>query len=191
MSANLSYGSNTIQYSAGFLSSSYLEYWRVFIDYNQNGVFETNERVVSRSSRSSGTLSSSFNVPTSALTGPTRMRVSMKYNSYQDPCETFSYGEVEDYTVIIGNNAIPQGIAGGNDFISSEISLYPNPTKHTLNIVLLNAVGKDYIMYNVMGQVVGKGIFTDSLDVSSLQNGVYMLEVNTEESKMMKRFVKE
>jgi hypothetical protein len=31
----------------------------------------------------------------------TRMRVSMKYNAYPTPCETFTYGEVEDYTANI------------------------------------------------------------------------------------------
>jgi hypothetical protein len=34
------------------------------------------------------------------------MRVSMKYNAVQTTCETFSYGEVEDYTVNIGGAAI-------------------------------------------------------------------------------------
>ena len=29
------------------------------------------------------------------------MRVSMKYNGVPTSCETFTYGEVEDYTVII------------------------------------------------------------------------------------------
>lgn len=191
MSANLPYGSNTIQISAGFRSSSYTEYWKIWIDYNQNGTFDANELAVSGSSRSSGTLSGTFTVPTTALAGATRMRVSMKYNSAQNACETFSYGEVEDYTVVVGSNATAQGIAGGTDIISSNITLYPNPTKHNLNIVLLDEIGKDYVIYNIMGQVVGKGVFTESLDVSALQNGVYMLEVNTEGSKMMRRFVKE
>lgn len=191
MTANVQYGSNTIKMSAGFASSKYREHWRVWIDYNQNGVFDSNELVVSRSSTSSGTLSSSFNIPSSALAGPTRMRVSMKYNSYQNACENFSYGEVEDYTVIIGSSSAPQGFAGGSNPSSADLSLYPNPTKHTLNIALLDAIGKNYIVYNVMGQVVLKGSFTDVLDVSTLQNGVYMLEINTDEIKMMKRFVKE
>jgi hypothetical protein len=43
-------------------------------------------------------LTSTFTVPTSALAGTTRMRVSMKYNAAQTACETFAYGEVEDYT---------------------------------------------------------------------------------------------
>ena len=191
MTANLPYGSNTINISAGFSGSSYREYWRIWIDFDQNGTFDSNELVVSGSSRSSGTLGASFNVPTSALAGPTRMRVSMKYNSYQDPCETFSYGEVEDYTVIVGGNGAQGFTEGGNSLSGSEMTLYPNPAKHTLNIALLDATGENYVIYNVMGQVVAKGAFAESLDVSTLQSGVYMLEVNAEGNKLMKRFVKE
>lgn len=190
ISANLPYGSNTIQISAGFSGSSYREYWRIWVDFNQNGTFDSNELVVSGSSSSSATLSATFNVPTSALTGATRMRVSMKYNASQSPCETFSYGEVEDYTVII-SNSFNQGITGGTDFNSTAMSIYPNPAKHTLNISLVEGTGKDYVIYNVMGQIVGKGTYTESLDVSTLQSGVYMLEINTDSNKMMKRFIKE
>ncbi|MGO3182494.1 MAG: M4 family metallopeptidase [Aequorivita sp.] len=191
LSANLPYGSNDIQISAGFAYGSYREYWKIWIDYNQNGTFESNELVVSGSSSSSAILGASFNVPTSALAGPTRMRVSMKYGSGQNTCETFSYGEVEDYTVIVGSGAASQGFNGDSSLGSSEMTLYPNPVKHTLNINLRDVVGKDYVIYNVMGQVVSKGAFTESLDVSSLQSGVYMMEVDTDGEKLMKRFVKE
>jgi len=191
LSTNVGYGSNTIQYSAGFSSGSYREYWRVWIDFNQNGTFDLNELVVNRNSTSSGTLSSSFTVPTSALSGSTRMRVSMKYNSSQSACETFSYGEVEDYTVNIGTNPI-QGIDGSGSSISNAaMTLYPNPAKSTLNISLIDATGKDYVIYNVVGQIVGKGSFNENIDVSSLQNGIYMIEVTTENNKFIKRFIKE
>ena len=191
LTANLPYGSNTIQYSAGFASSAYKEYWKIWIDYNQNGTFDSNELVVSRTSSSSGTLSSTFTVPTTALAGPTRMRVSMKYNAAQTACESFSYGEVEDYTVIIGSGFAPQGFTGGNELSSSQMTLYPNPVKHTLNIGLLDVIGKDYAIYNVVGQIVAKGTFSESVDVTALQSGVYMIEVNTDGEKQMKRFVKE
>ena len=48
-------------------------------------------------------VSTSFTVPSSALDGATRMRIVMKYNATPTACEaSFSYGEVEDYTVNIG-----------------------------------------------------------------------------------------
>jgi hypothetical protein len=84
---NLPYGSNTILFSAGFSGTAYTEYWKIWIDYNQNGTFETSEEIVSGSSSSSANLTSTFTVPTSALAGTTRMRVSMKYNAAQTACE--------------------------------------------------------------------------------------------------------
>ncbi|MBT0607866.1 S8 family serine peptidase [Aequorivita echinoideorum] len=192
LSANVNYGSNTIQLSAGFASSSYREYWKVWIDYNRNGTFESNELVVNFNSTSSGTLSRSFTVPTSALAGPTRMRVSMKYNSGQTACETFSYGEVEDYTVNIGTNPTQMATSNGNTFENLKMTIYPNPVKgDILNISIMNADATDYVLYNLVGQIVGKGAFTESMDVSQLQAGVYILEVRTQQNKFVQRFIKE
>ncbi|MCZ4317835.1 M4 family metallopeptidase [Aequorivita viscosa] len=192
MSTTLAKGSsNTITITPRWTGRKYREAYRVWIDYNQDGDFnDSGEQVYSRSRTTSTSISGSFTVPSSALSGATRMRVSMKYNSNPSSCETFSYGEVEDYTVII-SNSVNQGITGDAGFNNSEISIYPNPAKHTLNISLVNATGADYVIYNVIGQVVGKGAFSASLDVSTLQSGVYILEVNTNTNKLMKRFVKE
>jgi hypothetical protein len=49
---NLPYGSNTILFSAG-LARYHTEYWKIWIDYNQNGTFETSEEIVTGSSSSS------------------------------------------------------------------------------------------------------------------------------------------
>lgn len=84
----------------GYGGASRSEYWRVWIDYNKDGDFvDSGEQVLSL--RGKGARTGSFTVSTSALTGNTRIRVSMKYNAYPTPCETFSYGEVEDYTANI------------------------------------------------------------------------------------------
>lgn len=192
ISTSLTKGSsNTITITPRWTGRTYSEAYRVWIDYNQDGDFnDAGEQVYSRSRTTASSVSGSFTVPTSALSGATRMRVSMKYNANPTSCETFTYGEVEDYTVII-SNSVNQGISGDTGFNNSEMSIYPNPAKHTLNISLVEANGKDYVIYNIMGQVVGKGNYTESLDLSSLQSGVYMLEVNTDNNKLMKRFIKE
>lgn len=183
--------SNTITITPKWTGSKYREAYRVWIDYNQDGDFnDAGEQVYSRSRTTSSPISGSFTVPSSALTGATRMRVSMKYNAYPTSCETFSYGEVEDYTVIISNSA-NNGITADPENVQATLTLYPNPAKYSLNISLEDAIGKEYAIYNVMGQVVMKGIFVQRIDVSSLQSGVYMLEVTTDTDKIIKRFVKE
>ncbi|MFH4970846.1 M4 family metalopeptidase thermolysin [Leptospira interrogans serovar Hardjo-prajitno] len=83
--------------------------WRVWIDFNRNGSFESSEMVVQDSINDTfgGTLQKSIQIPTSALTGDTRMRVSMKAvqsgESYQLANESFTEGEVEDYSITIKN----------------------------------------------------------------------------------------
>lgn len=89
--------SNAVAVTPGFSSGSYTESWRVWIDFNHDAVFSDSEIVYSGTS--SGALSSAFSVPSTALSGTTRMRVSMAYGSAPPACGTFSYGEVEDYTV--------------------------------------------------------------------------------------------
>jgi Zn-dependent metalloprotease len=192
LSATLAKGSsNTITITPKWTGSVYREAYRVWIDYNQDGDFnDSGEQVYSRSRTTASSISGSFTVPTSALSGATRMRVSMKYNANPTPCETFSYGEVEDYTVIISNGA-GQGIAGDTDFSTAEMSIFPNPAKNSLNISLLEATGKEYVLFNTVGQVVGKGAFAEKVDISALQSGIYVIEVTTENNKLRKRFVKE
>jgi hypothetical protein len=42
--------------------TAYTEYWKIWIDYNQNGTFETSEEIVTGSSSSSANLTSTFTV---------------------------------------------------------------------------------------------------------------------------------
>jgi len=93
-------GSVSYQLVPGFSGSSYTEYWRIWIDLNHDGDFaDSGEQVYSGSG--SSTKSGSFTVPSSATSGNTRMRVTMRYGGYPTYCGTFTYGEVEDYTVNI------------------------------------------------------------------------------------------
>ncbi|WP_435262859.1 GEVED domain-containing protein [Tenacibaculum sp. nBUS_03] len=97
---------NQIIVSAGFSSTSYNEYFTVWIDYNRNGTFESNEKTTIGSSSSAGNRTANISIPTTATLGQTRMRVSMKYNGSPTACETFADGEVEDYTVNIISSSI-------------------------------------------------------------------------------------
>jgi hypothetical protein len=87
----------------------YLTY-TVWIDYNQDGIFDNlTERVfMAPGAGNYGFLSGSFQIPCTALTGKTRMRVragdywSTAGGSWiTDPCADVIYGETEDYNVMI------------------------------------------------------------------------------------------
>jgi len=92
-------GANTLTLTPGFLNISHNEQWMVWIDFNRDGVFGNEDWVFGGGGTSAVT--GGFNVPTTALSGITRMRIQMKYPSASIPCETFSNGEVEDYAVQI------------------------------------------------------------------------------------------
>ena len=85
----------------GFASSSYDEYWKIWIDYNNDKEFTSDELAFDAGSVSSSTVNGTISIPSDVASVTTRMRVSMKYNGAQTACETFEYGEVEDYTVVI------------------------------------------------------------------------------------------
>jgi DNA-binding beta-propeller fold protein YncE len=98
---DLSYGANDMTLTPGFRYATYLEYWRLWVDMNHDNVFDENELLLQQASNAP--VVGQITVPETALTGTTRMRVSMKWYVAPPSCGTFSYGEVEDYTVSIGN----------------------------------------------------------------------------------------
>lgn len=107
ISTNLSKGTAyTITVTPTWTGSAYSEGIAVWIDYNGNGDFsDSGELVWSRTASTATPASGTFTIPATALTGATRMRVSMKYNGVPTACEAFSYGEVEDYTVNLQTGA--------------------------------------------------------------------------------------
>jgi|GEM_PF-326412 len=93
---------STYSVSVGItVNGTYTERCVVFIDWNQNCTFGTGESYSLGSINGSGTLTSNITVPATALTGPTRMRVSMRYNTVPTGCDVTTYGEAEDYTLMI------------------------------------------------------------------------------------------
>jgi len=96
-----------ISVSQGYSGPAYPEFFNIWIDYNQSGTFDANELVYTATSSTSPTSNTgSITISPTALSGSTRMRVSMKYNGSSTPCESFQFGEVEDYCINIINTGI-------------------------------------------------------------------------------------
>ncbi|NHM07459.1 secretion protein [Flavobacterium sp. CYK-4] len=103
LSTNLTLGSTpTISITPTWTGTVYPEGYAVYIDYNRDGDFtDAGETVYTRAASTTTPITGTFTVPLTATLGTTRMRVSLKYNGVPTACETFSYGQVEDYTVVI------------------------------------------------------------------------------------------
>ncbi len=183
---NLSYGSNTIVLSVGFASASYTEHWGVWIDFNRNGIFESSEKVVTGSTSNSGNLSYNFTVPSSAVSGTTRMRVSLKWNGAPTACETFGYGEVEDYNVTIGSSATRakgfstvkiDGELGREDKVFSA-KIYPNPATKYIQFDMRDHREVNFTLTNSIGRVVRSGTtYGNRVELDGLTAGLCFIKI--------------
>ena len=101
ISTNITKGvASTITVTPTWTGTAYSEGYAVWIDLNNDKDFaDAGELVWSKATSTTTPATGSFTVPATAITGSTRMRVSMKYNAVPTSCEAIAYGEVEDYTV--------------------------------------------------------------------------------------------
>lgn len=97
-----------ISLTQGYSGPTYTEYFTVWIDFDQSGTFDASEQVYTSGATTTFPNTGNITIPTTASLGLTRMRISMKYNAASTACETFTYGEVEDYCVNIINGGTPQ-----------------------------------------------------------------------------------
>ena len=90
---------------------------RVYIDYNDNGTFESGESIVEFPANKDGTRTLSFTTPSTGvvLDKELRLRVLSKYGSVPTGgCDIGTYGQAEDYTVYVMSDATWVGTTGSD-----------------------------------------------------------------------------
>jgi PKD repeat protein len=81
----------------------------LWIDLNDDKIFSDNERLITDfAMASSGNVyTTEFTVPDGVIPGNKRLRIRANWqNSSADPCANFTYGETEDYTIIIPGSTL-------------------------------------------------------------------------------------
>jgi hypothetical protein len=195
---------NAITLQSSWSYFTFDEYWRVWIDYNHDNIFQTTEKayegIIAKPANgtTSKTLSSVITVPASALTGTAKMRVVMRRGAYPEACGSIAQGEVEDFLVNISQNLI----AGTTRTIEDDgdapnFILYPNPATNQVNINLKkeqNLVLAKLI--NQYGQVINTLTSADltdnslTFDLATVNDGVYFVELEIKGSrKLVKKLV--
>ncbi|OCA79593.1 hypothetical protein BBH99_05885 [Chryseobacterium contaminans] len=201
-----------VQYNLSYINigneigdANYPDIVEVWIDYNRNGVFESTEKVGSKSgvpdpnSLHAGTIT--FTVPADAYSGDKtlRMRVaSSSFVPFSGPCGSpvylegggsYSYGSFKDFSVKITETLGTDEVKGAK--ASSEISIYPNPADTFVEVK--NLKGKaDYKIYSADGRLVQEGqIDGQRINVASLIKGMYVVTIkddkNTYNTKLIKK----
>lgn len=172
-----------------FTGKDQREFWRVWIDFNADGDFDDSGEQVFTANNKKDVVSGSFSVP-SGLSGQTRMRVTMKNGGSPTFCETFSNGEVEDYTVDFGN-------APSVPVLLRDLSLevYPNPASSVLNIsVLGKSENVNIKVYDAFGRIIDDFDTKDQkifIDLGSYSAGIYYIGADDGSNTSLKKFIKE
>jgi hypothetical protein len=160
------------------------QFIRVWIDFNDDYVFSLDELVVDNYEIADG--QSDANAPytetmqliisESATLGEHVMRAKSNWNAGvpNDACEETTYGETEDYMVNIVESLSTNNIQIEN------ISIFPNPINNMLNVNVGSNIGLNYSIFNITGQTIFKGKFTEfnnRVDFSDLSEGIYFLRL--------------
>lgn len=162
----------------------------VWIDFNRNGEFDLDERILADGLNSNPTASATFSVPSDAYISMTNskyvvMRVAMAKGAIPVNCISFDDGEVEDYTVRISKLPV------ANSVNQTDILIYPNPVKSVLNVKNISAKA-NYKIYSAAGRLVSSGLIVNNkIDVSALISGVYVIDIEDKKGNAQRKFIKE
>lgn len=140
---------------------------KAWIDWNMNGEYESSELLGHDKNAMTKSWTTSFTVPTTALKGATRMRVATSLGGESnDPCNTRLFGEIEDYRVIIRDDATPPVI--------SIIGLDTVMVEQCMTYVDSGATAWD----NIDGNLTSSIVTTNNLDLMNHGEYWYRYEVS-------------
>ena len=183
----------------GFYSTPGKAYFRIYVDFNADGDFEdADELAFDPGFAHDATMNGYLQVPAFTTSGYTRMRILMKAkNATNHPpsaCESFDFGQIEDYCVLLSPTIDAAETAVET---AGQLHISPQPVRsvvrlewpadHSENIRLQ--------VWNTTGQLVFSRLVTDTssslvMDISAWQSGAYLVHVQTGKKRWQARLLK-
>lgn len=158
----------------------------IWIDFNQDGVFDETENLVCEMDNSQSVASWDIEIPSDAVLGTTRLRLKEKYWEIGcDPCGYTTWGETEDYSVNIVE------FTGINNPVAESLDIYPNPASNLVNIQSEFDI-LSLKVYNYSGQLIvdeSPKNLGYKLNTSNFERGIYLFRVETTQGIQSKRIV--
>ena len=193
------------QLRPGYSCYHYKEYWRVWIDYNDDGDYTDAGELVFQASKKN-IVHGCVYIPSYVPTGTHNMRISMRFGCYANSCQTFAYGEVEDYTI----NILPSASSKDDPMDLAQMSVLTESdnimagleiTQISPSLITSGVESELYVEFrsaeelqqysatitNVDGQIVHEsdlgeardGANTASVVFGSLAPGMYLINLHT------------
>ena len=119
------------------------------------------------------------------------MRVSTKYDVAASPCENGFDGEVEDYSINVLTSLAVE------EFGFENFQVFPNPNKGAFTIQLNGSLKRQITIavYDISGRNIfnksfqNVGDFNQKIQLSHVQSGLYILNVNDGLRKTTKKLI--
>ena len=176
------------------------EQFSMWIDLDDNGEFDDNERLItSQALRQANTsFVFDFNLPEDAALGQHLLRIRAGDTRYEgdlnSPCDVMAFGTTHDYSVNIIDTELDI-----EDFILNEAELMVLDEYNDHYRVILETTFDETLritVHNVLGQKMlenkvennGDGYIYD-LDMSYAARGVYLVRIGTRQVGKVKRFI--
>ncbi|MDT0677736.1 T9SS type A sorting domain-containing protein [Autumnicola musiva] len=181
------------------------EKFSMWIDFNDNAVFEDDERLITSVviPQANTPVSEDFSIPGNAPLGQHLLRIRAGDTSYEGdlnaPCDVMEYGTTHDYSVNIRDSSLDI-----DDFILDEaelkvISMMPGEEGSRIYRARLEANFEAPLritVHDMLGQKLIENsmnfngeAYTYTFDMSYAAKGVYLLRVGTREAGKVKRFI--
>lgn len=177
------------------------QYVTVWVDLNDNFVFESDERLVIEyiiaDGEATGDYTESFpvQIPGDAPLGQHIMRVKTNWNASvpEDACEATTYGETEDYVLNIGSVGLDEEYLGSDDIqvmtMDDDIYLI-RFTNESLSKNLIISI------HNTVGQTLAQnwvtpvaGVYEYELNMSYAAPGAYLIKLGDQQGNKVKKII--
>ena len=179
----------------GFTDGDFTDYFRVFVDWNQDQFFDiaTESYYMGSITNSTGIdgiqTSGIIIVPNDAVFGLTTMRIMKNKNNYSpDACTIDSgSGQVEDYKLDVNPPL------STTSFSETNFKSFPNPVKDNLNLINTSII-ENVVIYNLLGQEVLQAKLnakSGKINVSTLASGTYIVKATSNSTVKTIKFIKE
>jgi len=183
----------------GFQGLSYKEFFRIYVDFNMDGDFDdAGELAFDPGWATENPISGVIVPPDFTVTGQTRMRVMMKYKGPGETapyaCESFEFGQVEDYCAELSSGAVPTGETPNSNFT---IRAYPQPADNEVWLELPDTKGDSWNLsvLDLAGKRIVSGILATQnglarVNTSGWFAGIYFVEMRCGEKVFQGKIIK-